>query len=53
MPFGDEPANWTFGRCEGCAKNAGDDVEMVREKIDPSHPKEHFVCPQCGATKRL
>jgi predicted RNA-binding Zn-ribbon protein involved in translation (DUF1610 family) len=53
MSFGDEPANWTFSQCESCAKNAGDRVEMVKERIDPSHDTDHFVCPQCGATKRL
>ena len=52
MPFGDDPGFWNYGLCESCLKNAGDKVKMVKERIGHS-PDEHFVCPQCGATKRL
>jgi len=52
MPFGDEPANWTFGRCETCAKNAGESVEMIRETVGQSCVGM-LVCPQCGATKSV
>lgn len=44
--------NWTQGYCESCEKNAGERVEMVREKICEGQ-FECYVCPQCGATKRL
>ncbi len=53
MPFGVEPGHWNYGVCESCLKNAGDTVNMIKEKLDAHHHIEHFVCPQCGATKRL
>ena len=52
MAFGDEPGNWNYGVCENCLKNGGDKIKMVREDAD-SHIPHHFVCPQCGATKRF
>lgn len=52
MAFGNEPGYWNYGLCEVCMKNGGESVRMVRECIEPGCP-EYFVCPQCGATKRL
>lgn len=52
MPFGDDPGFWTYEYCESCMKNAGDKIKMIREGVD-SHLPNHFVCPQCGATKRV
>jgi hypothetical protein len=52
MAFGNEPANWTFGVCETCAKNAGDNIDMVRETVG-ENCVGMLVCPQCGATKSV
>lgn len=52
MAFGEEPGSWNHRFCESCLKNAGEKIEMVVDKIGPGLG-EFFVCPQCGATKRL
>jgi len=49
---------WTFSICEICLKNSHEKVKLVRKKIisgDPEgkYSKEFWVCPVCGATKRL
>ena len=47
---------WTLGLCESCLKNAHEKVKVIREIVystDSNSAEEMFVCPQCGATKRL
>jgi rubrerythrin len=39
---------------KNCRKNSHEEVEMVREVIEVNGKKEEFwVCPVCGATKKL
>ncbi|MEM5794457.1 MAG: hypothetical protein QXS48_00520 [Candidatus Aenigmatarchaeota archaeon] len=49
---------WTFGFCETCLKNSHEKVKLVKRKIvsgdlEGKYSKEFWVCPVCGATKRL
>ena len=49
---------WTYGICETCLKNSHEKVEMVREKvvsgdIEGRYSEEIWICPVCGASKRL
>jgi len=49
---------WTFGICESCLKNSHEEVKMIKEKIisgdlEGRYSQELWVCPVCGATKRL
>ncbi|MCS7105887.1 MAG: hypothetical protein NZ942_01040 [Candidatus Aenigmarchaeota archaeon] len=49
---------WTFGFCETCFKNSHKKVKLVRRKIisgdaESKNSKGLWVCPACGATKKL
>ncbi|MEM5843655.1 MAG: hypothetical protein QXX07_00375 [Candidatus Aenigmatarchaeota archaeon] len=49
---------WTFGFCETCLKNSHEKVKLVRRRIisgdlEGKCSREFWVCPICGATKRL
>ena len=49
---------WTYGICESCLKNSHKKVKMKRQKIvsgdeEGKYVRELWVCPHCGATKRL
>jgi len=41
---------WKYKICENCRKNSHEEVEMVREIVNGV---EMWVCPKCGATKKL
>jgi uncharacterized protein with PIN domain len=46
--------SWKYKICENCRKNSHEEVEMVREVIEENGKKEEmWVCPVCGATKKL
>jgi len=49
---------WTYGLCESCLKNSHERIEMGKEAIKSRYPEiknseEMWVCPICGATKKL
>jgi uncharacterized protein with PIN domain len=45
---------WVFGECENCRRNSKERVKMVRQIVEYRGNKEEmWVCPVCGATKKL
>ena len=49
--------SWSYGVCESCLRNAHENHEMQREFLvdtsDENKKIEVWVCPSCGATRRL
>lgn len=49
---------WTYGTCESCLKNSHEKVKMVEEVVvsgdlEGKFSEKIWVCPVCGATKKL
>jgi len=43
-----------FGFCTVCGNNAHEKVKLIKEVIEwNGFKREMWVCPKCGATKKL